>query len=97
MRCKLFQINPNNLGCPLVYYIFMNNTKQYNKIKLSKKEKKAIYDKEYLNKNREEKLKKRRERANSLEYKEKRKIYIEKNKNTLKQKKAEYDRKYRKK
>jgi hypothetical protein len=75
----------------------MNNTKQYNKIKLSKKEKKAIYDKEYLNKNREEKLKKRRERANSLEYKEKRKIYIEKNKNTLKQKKAEYDRKYRKK
>jgi hypothetical protein len=77
----------------------MNNTTQHNKIKLSEKEKKikkASYDKEYKNKNRDEKLKKRRERANSLEYKEKRRIYIDKNKDKIKQKKAEYDKNYRK-
>jgi hypothetical protein len=37
----------------------MNNTTQRNKIKLSEKEKKikkALYDKEYKNKNRDEKL-----------------------------------------
>jgi len=77
----------------------MNNTTQRNKIKLSEKEKKikrALYDKEYKNKNRDEKLKKRREKANSLEYKEKRRIYINKNKDKIKQKKAEYDKNYRK-
>ena len=77
----------------------MNNATQHNKIKLSDKEKKvkkALYDKEYKNKNRDEKLKKRRERANSLEYKEKRRIYIDKNKDKIKQKKAEYDKNYRK-
>lgn len=80
----------------------MNNIKQNinnKRKKLSLKErkiKKAIYYKEYRNKNREIILKKKRQRSKSLEYKEKRKLYIEKNKNKIKQKKSEYDRIYRK-